>query len=93
MQSASRLCVSTSSSTGNPEILFSGAGLTFAIVIQQEPEVSHFFEAAVHNGYGAAPSAVQTLGLQEGWEESSPQRSELQSLVDQLSPPSQTLSL
>ncbi|XP_064009371.1 ADP-ribosylation factor-binding protein GGA2 isoform X3 [Pogoniulus pusillus] len=61
--------------------------------VEQEPEVSHFFEAAVHNGYGAAPSAVQTLGLQEGWEESSPQRSELQSLADQLSPPSQTKPL
>ncbi|XP_068003512.1 ADP-ribosylation factor-binding protein GGA2 isoform X2 [Melanerpes formicivorus] len=59
----------------------------------EEPEVSHFFEAGAHNGYGAAPSAVQTLGLQEGWEESSPEKSELQSLADQLSPPSQTRPL
>ncbi|XP_054247144.1 ADP-ribosylation factor-binding protein GGA2 [Indicator indicator] len=68
-------------------------GLSDSPVAQKPPPDFGSAEAAAHNGYGAAPSAVQTLGQQEGWEESSPEKSELQSLADQLPPPSQTKPL
>lgn len=51
------------------------------------------FQAAVHNGHGETVNAVQTLGLQESWEDRCSEKNEFQGLVDQLSPPSRTKTL
>ncbi|KAM6121508.1 ADP-ribosylation factor-binding protein GGA2 [Phoenicopterus ruber ruber] len=50
-------------------------------------------QTAVHNGHSEIVSAVQTLGLQESWEDSCSEKNEFRGLVDQLSPPSRTKTL
>ncbi|GAB0196422.1 ADP-ribosylation factor-binding protein GGA2 [Grus japonensis] len=73
-------------------------GLSSSPVVQKPPpnfglaEVSDP-QTAVHNGYGEIVSAVQTLGLQESWEDSCSEKNEFQGLVYQRSPPSRTKTL
>ncbi|XP_072734102.1 ADP-ribosylation factor-binding protein GGA2 [Ciconia boyciana] len=50
-------------------------------------------QTAVRNGYSEIVSAVQTLGLQESWEDGCSEKNEFQGLVDQLSPPPRTKTL
>ncbi|XP_075574405.1 ADP-ribosylation factor-binding protein GGA2 [Pelecanus crispus] len=68
-------------------------GLSNSPVLQKPPPDFGFAETAVHNGYSEIVSAVQTLGLQESWEDSCSEKNEFQGLVDQLSPPSRTKTL
>ncbi|KAM9372466.1 ADP-ribosylation factor-binding protein GGA2 [Phaethornis superciliosus] len=65
-------------------------GLSSSPVVQKPPPDFGLAETAVHNGHGEIMSDVQTLGLQESWEESCPEEREFQGLVGQLSTPSRT---
>ncbi|XP_041346260.1 ADP-ribosylation factor-binding protein GGA2 isoform X1 [Pyrgilauda ruficollis] len=65
-------------------------GLSSSPVTQKPPPDFGLAEPAVHNGFREGVSAVQTLGPQEGWEDSCAGKSEFQSLAEQLSPPFRT---
>ncbi|XP_071427197.1 ADP-ribosylation factor-binding protein GGA2 isoform X2 [Pithys albifrons albifrons] len=65
-------------------------GLSNSPVVQKPPSNFGLAEPDVHNGYGEAVSAVQTLGLQESWDDSCTGKSEFQGLDEQPSPPSRT---
>ncbi|XP_074914847.1 ADP-ribosylation factor-binding protein GGA2 [Buteo buteo] len=68
-------------------------GLSNSPVAQKPPPDFGLAETDVHNGYGEIVSAVQTLGLQESWEDSCSEKNVFRDLADQLSPPSRTKTL
>ncbi|XP_010568812.1 PREDICTED: ADP-ribosylation factor-binding protein GGA2 isoform X2 [Haliaeetus leucocephalus] len=68
-------------------------GLSNSPVAQKPPPDFGLAETDVHNGYGEIVSAVQTLGLQESWEDSCSEKNAFRGLADQLSPPSRTKTL
>ncbi|XP_029858157.1 ADP-ribosylation factor-binding protein GGA2 isoform X2 [Aquila chrysaetos chrysaetos] len=68
-------------------------GLSNSPVAQKPPPDFGLAETDVHNGYGEIVSAVQTLGLQESWEDSCLEKNAFRGLADQLSPPSRTKTL
>ncbi|KAM7091521.1 ADP-ribosylation factor-binding protein GGA2 [Ciconia maguari] len=73
-------------------------GLSNSPVVQKPPPDFGLAEGsdpqtAVRNGYSEIVSAVQTLGLQESWEDGCSEKNEFQGLVDQLSPPPRTKTL
>ncbi|XP_010288938.1 PREDICTED: ADP-ribosylation factor-binding protein GGA2 [Phaethon lepturus] len=68
-------------------------GLSNSPVVQKPPSDFGLAETPVHNGYSEIVSAVQALGLQEGWEDSCSEKNEFQGLADLLSPSSRTKTL
>lgn len=96
MQFATRLFIfiSTLSSVIENEVVLSGTRLIFAdVMFYSMNQKCLTFQTDVHNGYGEIVSAVQTLGLQESWEDSCSEKNAFQGLADHLSPPSRTKTL